>query len=248
MVDPSHVGHDVKTSGGATLSLVIPSAAAVGDRAYVAWHANITSFSMTVPAGWTEEDFVVAGSNRLAVLRRDLQAGDPGGTANFSLTGIAKQSGALFVVRNADAAAATVLDTTFIQGDTDAIYAAPVLSAPVAALVYEVFFERSATTPSTGATVAGATKLSEAYGSGGAASSCVLALDGVQPAGSVGGDAATWNVFNAAHGAATVAARAAAAAPGPGVTVWNGSAEVPATVQGVWDGASIVPAASVEVR
>lgn len=34
---------------------------------------------------------------------------------------------------------------------------------------------------------------------------------------------------------------------GPTVTVWNGSAEVPATIEGVWNGSVVVPMASIEV-
>lgn len=33
-----------------------------------------------------------------------------------------------------------------------------------------------------------------------------------------------------------------AGATGPGVTVWNGTTEVPATLEGVWNGASVIPA------
>lgn len=242
MVDPVHVDQVAGVASDVTLPLVVPSTARVGHVAVIMRHANITSATMNIPAGWTEQKNLLVTSNYISVLTRVLTSADLGSTVNLTMTAATKHSAVMALAANVDTTNPVAgVDAAIVTADNDGVYTAPLVTSTGRGIVYEAFFERSST-PSTGATVAGATKIAEAYGTLSAASSAVLAQDGVVNAGSVGGDTVTFNTTATVHGAVTVVLLGGAATPtGLSVSIWNGTTETPASLDGIWNGSAITP-------
>lgn len=193
----------------------------------------------------------VTTSNTTEVWIKKIVAGDLASTKTMAATVSTKHSANMIILRN-------VHLTTPVHGtpqysytttDTDANYTAPSITTTLASFILEYYTERSST-PSTAATVTGATKRSEVYMTGGSAVSSVTADDGYQAtAGTYGGDAIAWSTSNTTKGAVTIALLEVGAGgggtTGPTLKRWNGTTFKTGGTVKRWNGTTFKTGATI---
>jgi hypothetical protein len=190
----SFIGANATDAAGtvSSASVTVPAAVNAGDTLLLFESHNSTTATTTTPAGWTKVGGTSTSNLTSSVFEKTAVAGDAGSTVAVGLSAAAKEQVTVAAYHNVSTSAPIETSQSSTSLSTTS-HTAPALSGLTAGSLVVNFWADKSTTTSAWAPPGTVTKRSEVYGSGGGATSALIADSGAGVTGSYGAQTATTN-------------------------------------------------------
>lgn len=180
----SYVASSSNISTTATVAVTIPSAASIGDYAYLAW-AGSDTVTVTDPSGWTTLYSGTNGNLQYKVYRRVLTSGQPGASVTVTASASLKQTALIIVFTDVDGEESTPAVVSVNASSTTRTNPTATLTGSRDVLSFVL--SRGNSTLSSWAAPSGWTRVQQIFNSSSGETNGAIAYK-VGTAGTVGGD------------------------------------------------------------